>query len=176
MDEYAGQYAVTDGSVIIPAALADNWEVILEVADSYNVTRKTVTVGSQQKVWSLIKQAGGIVGAAIGKIADIKDALEVAWVLRPHKGIGMAEYSVATLQELDDAMTAYHDSLGDNTVGHMSVFPTAEIGALGTSRWLVTVYKFYGGYGAAEAINYENPPKKMARNLYFGTWGDWTER
>ncbi len=174
---YAGQYTVSGGTAIIAASSAKSWEIIVQATDSHSTTARAVTIGAAAKLFSLLKNAGQIAGAALGKIAELSGAFEVAWVLRPHRGIGMPSYKVASPEEADAALAGAYAAIADQSVGYLCIITTTSIDVLGGGNWIVTLYRYTDQHGCAEAINYQtNPPTRLSRSLYNGAWGGWVER
>lgn len=70
LSDLSGQYAVTDGTYLIPAGSGESYTVMLSVTDSFNKVSATAAGPSAKKVWSLMKKGGVIVGIAVGKVAE----------------------------------------------------------------------------------------------------------
>lgn len=97
---FAGQYSVSDGVFVFPAEVSSSYDIILTVSDAIKSVNKTASGASEKKVWSLLKKAGGIVGFAIGKIAELEGVFDVDLVIRARKGIVVdAEWVDLTIAE-----------------------------------------------------------------------------
>lgn len=73
---YAGQYTVVDGIAVFAADTASSYEVLLEASDAFSTTQKSGDGSSITKLFSWLSKG---MGWAFGKVAEIENALEVAW-------------------------------------------------------------------------------------------------
>ena len=71
------------------ATVSTSYEVSLFVADKFGSTEKSSTGQTATKAWSMFYKG---LGFAFGKIAEVKNALDVAWNLIARKNIYMGYY------------------------------------------------------------------------------------
>lgn len=103
MDEYDNQYLIVDGFVVVPAETSASYEIIFSVRDDFNGVTRAVVGPSVKKVMSFLKKAGKIVGAAIGKVAELEDVFDIAHQTRFDGGI--LHPVLQTNSDLDNEMT-----------------------------------------------------------------------
>lgn len=87
MTDFAGQYSVSNGVYVFSAETASSYDIILTAKDAFKSIQKSAAGSSQKKVWSMLKNAGEIVGFALGKIAELEGVFDVDFVIRARKGI-----------------------------------------------------------------------------------------
>ena len=87
LTSYDGIYSVTNGVYIFAADTKYSYAVTLTIADSFTSATKTANGSSVKKVWSLLKKRLEIVGAAIGKIAELEGVFDIAFQTRFTGGI-----------------------------------------------------------------------------------------
>lgn len=76
LSSYAGSYSVSNGTYVFAASTSSSYDVILEVTDAFSTANKSGEGSSITKLFSWLNQG---LGWAFGKVAEFKDALEVAW-------------------------------------------------------------------------------------------------
>ena len=86
LGEHNNEYSVIDGMYVI--GVGDlSADVVLIVSDRLHTISQNVVGPALAKVWSLLKKGGRIVGAAIGKVAEYENLLDIAWPVRFSGGI-----------------------------------------------------------------------------------------
>lgn len=79
---YADNYTVTNGTHIFAADASFSYDVILSVTDAFSLVSKSAEGPTTSKLFSVLHRG---LGWAFGKVAEIEDALEVAWNLYVRK-------------------------------------------------------------------------------------------
>lgn len=75
----ANRYTVSGGTCVVPAETSYSYTIICTVADAFGTTTVVTTGASANKVWSMLKNAGKVVGMAFGKVAEFSGVLEIGW-------------------------------------------------------------------------------------------------
>ena len=76
LSDYTGNYAVSGGTYTFAADSTSSYDVLLTVTDDFGSIDRLATGSSISKLWSIFSKGKGI---ALGKLAEIADAFEVAW-------------------------------------------------------------------------------------------------
>lgn len=84
LTDYAGQYAVTNGTTVFAAAAADAWDVQISAQDAFAETAQTRSVPI---AFSLVNYNASGRGLAFGRISQIEDTFEVDMPARFYKGV-----------------------------------------------------------------------------------------
>ena len=84
LTDYAGQYAVTNGTTVFAAAAADAWDVQISAQDAFTETAQTRSVPI---AFSLVNYNASGRGLAFGRISQIEDTFEVDMPARFYKGV-----------------------------------------------------------------------------------------
>ena len=87
LTDYAGQYAVTNGTTVFAAAAADAWDVQISAQDAFAETAQTRSVPI---AFSLVNYNASGRGLAFGRISQIEDTFEVDMPARFYKGVHLA--------------------------------------------------------------------------------------
>lgn len=172
---YAGKYVVTNGMYVFAADTASSYDVILEVTDAFSTSSKTGSGSSITKLWSAMKKG---LGFAFGKVAEVENALDIAWNTYVRKNLYVTgNTSVSGTATVTGDLTAKNikpRSSGDvydrqNTVirnglsyytgsGTAAVDPnttnehlilTNKNTPMGSDKWMYIHTFFYNGKGAS---------------------------
>ena len=76
LNTYNGVYTVTEGKYIFKADIASSYDIVLEVTDSFTSVSRSGTGSVTKKLFSWLSRG---LGFAFGKVAEIENALEVAF-------------------------------------------------------------------------------------------------
>ena len=87
LTDYAGQYAVTNGTTVFAAAAADAWDVQISAQDAFAETAQTRSVPI---AFSLVNYNASGRGLAFGRISQIEDTFEVDMPARFYKGVNLS--------------------------------------------------------------------------------------
>lgn len=85
LTDYTGKYSV-NGSYIFSADKSSSYDIIVTASDDYSSITKQIVGGSVSKVFSILAKG---LGFAFGKVAEIENALEVAWKVYCRKGLAV---------------------------------------------------------------------------------------
>ena len=108
---YAGKHSVSNAVYIFPAETSSSYDITLTVTDSFKSVPKSIAGSSAEKVWSMLKKAGKIVGWAIGKVAELEGVFDVNMVIRARQGI-IVDSEWVDLAISDDFVV--YDGLAEN--------------------------------------------------------------
>lgn len=75
LTDYTGKYSAS-GSYIFSADKSSSYDIIVTATDDFRSTTKQIVGSSVSKVFSILAKG---LGFAFGKVAEIENALEVAW-------------------------------------------------------------------------------------------------
>ena len=81
IDTLAGTYSVQNGTYTF-AADPQSYDIILKVGDRFSTTPRSAVGEAVQKVFSLLKKNGEIVGIAFNKIAEHEGVVDINWQLK----------------------------------------------------------------------------------------------
>ena len=105
LSAYAKAYAVTNGTYTFSADTASSYDVILSVTDDFTTAEKGGAGPSIKKIFSVLAKG---LGFAFGKIAEIENALEIAFDIYDKHGTqirnGLAFYQSSGSTDADTTL------------------------------------------------------------------------
>lgn len=162
--EIKNTYSVTDHTHVIPAETASSYTIIVTAIDDFKQTTIITTGPSCKKLFSVLKKAGKIVGAAFGKIAELEGVLEIAWQTRLSGGI--LHPVLADRSDLDTLRTpTTYMMLSANSYTHAPVSSVGgflEIIGIKDTSIVQRFTAFNTTFGVWERMNFG------------GSWSEWT--
>lgn len=87
LNQWKGQYLLYGGYDIIPADVMASYDVFLYVKDDFNTAKQKTIGASGRMLWDLLKENGNVVGAAVGKAAELSDVLDIGFQTRFTGGV-----------------------------------------------------------------------------------------
>ncbi len=167
LDDYANNYAVTDGTYIFAADTGSSYDVKLSVIDNFNADEPTAKTTAVSTAFSLIHWLANGLGMAIGKIAELSNVLDIGFQTRFSGGI---------LHPVLEPNTDLNDVLIPNTyVGaNVSTYNYANCPLTsGTFSLEVIGQGEEGQVMQTISLCHKTASKKYTRTYYQGSWGDW---
>lgn len=86
LDTFAGQYVITNGKYTFPAE-DYSYDIVFKAGDRFLTSKQAVTGAAVEKIFSLLKKSGKIVGAALGKIAELENVFDIKYKVKFTGGI-----------------------------------------------------------------------------------------
>lgn len=118
LDDYANNYAVSNGTFIFAADKASSYDVILTVTDAISSVSKAAVGSSEKRLWSILSKG---LGFAFGKVAELKEVLDVDWDILARKRVVCANDKA--IWGIDTDGTEYNALIpvtasGNTSLGH----------------------------------------------------------
>lgn len=163
LTNYEGNLVVTNGKYTF-AAGSTSYDIVLKVGDRIITSSKATSGSSLAKLWSLLKSGEKIVGAALGKIAELSGVFDIAYQTK-FSG-GLLHPVLPTNSDLDAELTPKTYMLpSDNTYVNA---PESGVGmfleVVGSKGDIIT---------QRISVFSKQKPRTYERSYYFGEWGEW---
>ena len=191
LSSYAGIYSVDDGIFVFAADTSSSYDVILEVTDAFSTTNKSGEGSSITKLFSMLRKG---LGWAFGKVAEIENALEIAWDTYVRKNLyvdgtstfnGVAQFNSFPLdyqgQPITNGLTLYTGSGDTNSIDPNSTLYNLILTdhSNGPDSGLYYIHTmFYNTKSATTnraqyAFPYSKTAPMYTRYYYNGSWSEW---
>lgn len=164
LTDYAGQYAVTDGTYIFPADTGSSYNIELDATDNHNTTARTTTAstGFTLMHWNT---AGD--GMGIGKVAELSRVLDIGMETRFYGGLLYPTLEPET--DLNDVRIP-NTYVGENVSSYdYTNCPVAS----GTFTLIVESCGEQGQVRQTYICCSKYNPQRFVRFYYQSTWGPW---
>lgn len=173
LSSYANSYAVTNGTYTFSADPASSYDVILSVTDDFTSAEKGGAGPSIKKIFSILAKG---LGFAFGKIAEIENALEIAFDIYDKHGTqirnGLAFYESSGSTDANTTLEEVFISAVNTPDGGLwnvrQIFYSSKSAEAGRTQHAMPY---------ATGANFSNSGKSNFRRHYVsGTgWGEWIE-
>ena len=191
LSSYAGIYSVDDGIFVFAADTSSSYDVILEVTDAFSTTNKSGEGSSITKLFSMLRKG---LGWAFGKVAEIENALEIAWDTYVRKNLyvdgtstfnGIVQFNSLPLdyqgQPITNGLTMCTGSGDDNSIDPNTTLYELIVTDHSNgpdSGFYYTHTMFYGSKSTSSnrsqyAFPYNKAGSMYYRYYYNGSWSDW---
>ena len=166
---YDGKYSVTNGLVVFAADPTKSYEILFSVYDWHKTTTKYASAAPVEKVFSMLKSAGKIVGIAFGKIAEFANCFDIGWQTRFSGGILQPVLKDATdFNEIRTPNT--YTCRNFSTAGYLN----CPLSVSSTGTLIVEACGESGEVHQTLMRASKGEPVKYERFYYGGAWGAWT--
>lgn len=88
LSDYANSYSVSNGTYIFAADSGSSYNITVQITDNFETSSTNTTVSTAATIMNWL--ASGL-GMAIGKVAEIANAFEVAWASRFRENVCVGE-------------------------------------------------------------------------------------
>ena len=173
LSAYAKSYAVTNGTYTFSADTASSYDVILSVTDDFTTAEKGGAGPSIKKIFSILAKG---LGFAFGKIAEIENALEIAFDIYDKHGTqirnGLAFYQSNGSTDADTTLEELFISATNTPDGGLwnvrQIFYSAKSSTANRTQHAIPY---------ASGSTFSNSNKSNFRRHYVnGTgWSEWIE-
>lgn len=184
LSSYAGSYSVSNGSYVFAASTSSSYDVILEVTDAFSTANKSGEGSPITKLFSWLNRG---LGWAFGKVAEIENALDVAWDTYIRKNLyvtGSVKASSGVYDGFDtmirNGAAAYTGSgtsnaIDPNTTTEHLILTDVNVPMSGFCYIMTFFYstKSDSTDRAQFAIPYSTNNYVYHRYYYNGSWSDW---
>ena len=187
---YANKYSVENGSYVFAADTSSSYDIILSVTDKFSTASKTGEGQTTSKLFSMLHRG---LGWAFGKVAEVEDALDVAWNLYVRKNA----YITDTMQAKDiKATNEIYDKFGNRVRNGLATYTGSGNNATDpntTTEQLIITDKnvpingfayvenmFYNTKSSSTnrgqiAVPYSKTGSMYHRYYYNGAWSGWKQ-
>lgn len=158
---YGTETALTSGTAKIASGFANTSSFDVRITATDKLGNKSyfyATIPTQ--AYTMDFKVGGD-GVAFGKVAETANLVDSAWPIEAPSVKSVYEVastyqSVANLTALNNAILAKYATMDNGSAAFLRVAPSASISPIGAYVTFLTIYKINSGYGAVEAISYQN--------------------
>lgn len=162
---YTGNYAPSSAKYVFSADTASSYDIILTAKDAFGSAKKVATGSSISKLWSVFSKGAGI---AFGKVAELENILDIAWITFPRGGFRYPVLADGT--DLNTILTPNtYSGKNASSAGYLNVPFTT-----GTSFSLEVISQGADGQIMQRLTTCaKTNPATYVRFYYTQAWGSW---